>query len=135
MTIEENKEIALKFIKTLATCNIDKLLEMMADSAIWHVPGKPENFALAGPKTKSQLREILIPFFAQMPEGMKLVPCPSGITAEADRVAVEAESWAKMESGKIYNNQYHFLFTVREGKIHEVKEYLDTLHVKEIMFG
>ena len=51
------------------------------------------------------------------------------MTAEDDRVAVEAESKAKLVNGTLYHNRYHFLFVVRDGRIHAVKEYLDTLHV------
>jgi ketosteroid isomerase-like protein len=32
-------------------------------------------------------------------------------------------------NGTLYHNRYHFLFIVRDGRIHVVKEYLDTLHV------
>ena len=58
---------------------------------------------------------------------------PTGLTAEGDRVAVEAESFAKMKNGKTYQNKYHFLFIVRDGKIQSVKEYLDTIHANEVL--
>ena len=58
---------------------------------------------------------------------------PKGLTAEGDRVAVEAESYGEMATGKIYNNLYHFLLEVRDGKIHAVREYLDTMHAKEVL--
>jgi hypothetical protein len=51
------------------------------------------------------------------------------MTAEGDRVAVEAESKARLANGTLYHNRYHFLFVVRDGRIQVVKEYLDTLHV------
>ena len=50
------------------------------------------------------------------------------MTAEDDRVAVEAESMAKLVNGERYHNRYHFLFVLRDGRIQAVKEYLDTLH-------
>ena len=56
-----------------------------------------------------------------------------GLTAEGDRVAVEAESYAKMKNGKTYQNTYHFLFIVRDGKIQSVKEYLDTIHANAVL--
>ena len=58
---------------------------------------------------------------------------PTGITAEGDRVAVEAESYAKMKNGKTYQNTYHFLFIVKSGKIEAVKEYLDTIHAQDVL--
>ena len=51
-----------------------------------------------------------------------------GITAEGERVAVELEGDAPTTDGRRYQNQYHFLFVVRDGKIVLAKEYQDTLH-------
>lgn len=45
------------------------------------------------------------------------------MTAEGDRVAVEAETDSRMLSGKRYNNAYHFVFKLRDGKFTEVREY------------
>ncbi len=45
------------------------------------------------------------------------------MTAEGDRVAVEAETDSMMLSGKRYNNGYHFVFKLRDGKFFEVREY------------
>ncbi len=51
------------------------------------------------------------------------------ITAEEDRVSVLAESHGVRKStGKKYNNHYHFLFTIENGKIIKTKEYFDTVH-------
>ncbi len=53
------------------------------------------------------------------------------ITAEEDRVAVEAESDAHLVNGKHYHNVYHFLIVVRGGKVHEVRESVDTKSAAE----
>jgi hypothetical protein len=45
------------------------------------------------------------------------------VTAEDDRVCVEAESYGEMKSGKIYDNAYHFVFKLKDGKIAECREY------------
>jgi ketosteroid isomerase-like protein len=58
---------------------------------------------------------------------------PKGLTAEGDRVAAEVESYGETTTGKIYNNLYHFLFEVRDGKIQSVRGYLDTMHAKEVL--
>ena len=59
---------------------------------------------------------------------------PSLLTAEDDRVSMEATSYGKMKNGKLYQNIYHFMHIVRDGKIHTVREYMDTEHVTEV-FG
>jgi serine/threonine-protein kinase len=42
-----------------------------------------------------------------------------------------AESFAELNSGKIYNNRYHFLIELEDGKVRSVKEYSDTHHMLE----
>jgi len=56
-----------------------------------------------------------------------------GVTADGDRVAIEAESYAPLQNGKIYNNTYHFLFQFRDGKICLAKEYNDSHHAATIL--
>jgi ketosteroid isomerase-like protein len=53
------------------------------------------------------------------------------MTAEEDRVAVEAKSTGIMNklNGRKYGNFYHCLIRIKEGQIVLYKEYQDTLHV------
>ena|GEM_PF-3098474 len=97
--------------------------------------GFPPNRRLPGPPADVAWRlpcsaELVKGVGATMPKGLRITP--KGLTAEGDRVAVEAESYGETASGKIYNNLYHFLFEVRDGKIQAVREYLDTLHTKDV---
>jgi len=56
-----------------------------------------------------------------------------GITAEGERVAVEARSEGRLRTGARYANRYHWLFILRDGKIAVAREYNDTAHVKEVL--
>lgn len=56
------------------------------------------------------------------------------MTAEGDRVAVEADSYGEMLNGSTYENAYHFLFTFKGNKIVEVLEYCCSYTAFEI-FG
>jgi ketosteroid isomerase-like protein len=52
------------------------------------------------------------------------------LTAEGDRVAMEAESRVvRPDKDRIYNNFYHYLFKIRDGRLTLFKEYQDTLHL------
>lgn len=55
------------------------------------------------------------------------------MTAEEDRVAVIARSRAPLISGGEYRNDYHFLFTIRDGKISRIDEYLCTLTMSKLL--
>jgi hypothetical protein len=67
------------------------------------------------------------------PEGLRFTI--HALTAERDRVAIEAESHGKHVSGKIYNNKYHFVLRARGGKIVEWREYMDTMHANDVLCG
>jgi ketosteroid isomerase-like protein len=70
---------------------------------------------------------------AKVTEGGRLEILIHTVTAEDDRVAVEAESRAvNGQNGRTYNNHYHFLFRVREGRVCELREYQDTLHAYDV---
>jgi ketosteroid isomerase-like protein len=61
------------------------------------------------------------------PTGFKLNV--TSMIAEDNKVAAEVVSEGKHKNGKEYNNKYHFLFEIEQGKIISVKEYMDTLHL------
>jgi hypothetical protein len=128
MSVEENKKIAATFFENLSAGNGAAVMNALADNATWWVAG---NFALSGTKTKQQFAELVGGLGAKIDGPMTIKT--TGVTAEGDRVAVEAESHAKMKNGKVYQNKYHFLLEIRDGKIQAVKEYLDTTHAAEVL--
>lgn len=123
MGIEENKAIVLEFLGRFSAGRFEAALELLADEATWWIGG---NFPLSGTRSKAEMTELIKGVAANMPSGLTLTP--KGITAEGERVAVEVESYGKHNNGRVYNNQYHFLFVVKDGKIYIVREYLDTIH-------
>ena len=78
--------------------------------------------------------------FAAAPSGMSTLmsePFRTWIvdmTAEGDRVAVEAEGDGKMLNGHHYNNAYHYVFKFRDGKCYECLEY-SCSHLAQMCFG
>jgi ketosteroid isomerase-like protein len=56
------------------------------------------------------------------------------VTAEENRVAVEFDGHAELENGQSYDNTYHFLYLLRDGKILEQREHADSAYAKTI-FG
>ena len=128
MSTEDSKRIVLGFFENLNAGNAAAALDALGDSATWWIQG---NFPLSGTKTKAQFVELLGELGAAIDGALSLRV--KGVTAEGDRVAVEAESFAKMKNGKTYQNRYHFLCEVRSGKIQAVREYLDTMHANEVL--
>jgi uncharacterized protein len=128
MSAEDNKRFVLGFFESMNAGNGAAVMNALADSATWWVAG---NFPLSGTMTKAKFGELLGQLGPKMDGALRVTP--SACTAEGDRVAVEAESYGKMKNGKVYKNQYHFLFVVQNGKIQQVKEYLDTMHANDVL--
>jgi len=126
MGVEENKKIALAYFAERSAGNPDAL-DRLADSATWVIMAKGP---MGGTRTKADLTQIIRDNTARFEGPIKLTV--TGITAEGDRVAIEAEGYAKLKNGKVYQNLYHFLFIIRDGKIQMGKEYCDFHHAYEI---
>jgi uncharacterized protein len=120
---EANKKLVTKLIENLTSGLLDKAFDAVADDATWWVAGTPE------PYTKQQYRDLCAHSQTIFKTGP--VMTMKAITAEGDRVALEAESDADLVNGRHYHNYYHFLFVIREGRVAEAREYLDTKHVAD----
>jgi ketosteroid isomerase-like protein len=131
--IEANKRLVEEFHQVFSTGDVDKILSYFDDSGTWWVAGDG-TMQLSGTYDLDGMREL----FSGVGGGVKggaIRLTPLAMTAEGDRVAVETESYAELNNGNIYNNLYHFLFVIRDGKLIEVKEYLDTIHTNKVFFG
>jgi ketosteroid isomerase-like protein len=127
MSLDANKRLVREFLDHYAHARYEAALAMLAPDARWWIPGHPQEFPAAGWADKATVERRLAANLKLLPHGIEIIA--GDMTAEGERVAVEAESKAKLVNGTIYHNRYHFLFVVRDGRIHAVKEYLDTLHV------
>lgn len=132
MTILENKQAVLDFCAHFKKAAIPDLLDAMSEDATWWIIGKPHLFAGAGTKSKADMKRIWGNLFRHMKDGLEMNII--GMIAEGDKVAAEIRSYADLIDGRVYENQYHMLFTHRRGKIVEVREYADTLLIAK-MFG
>jgi uncharacterized protein len=59
----------------------------------------------------------------------------TSIVAEGDQVVVEWTSRARSRAGRPYENFCIGVFTVRDGRIHAVREYMDTLYAHRVAFA
>lgn len=89
------------------------------------------HWPLGGYHDLASLGEIHAMVAERFPDGLSLDI--KALTVEGERVAVEAESHGVRADGKVYRNQYHYLIIVRDGLICERREYLDTIHAREML--
>lgn len=125
-----NREIVAELFDAISRADVAKLDELYApDFEIWTAGQLP----ISGTRTRAQALEGMAMIDSMFPDGLTFTV--TGLTAEGDRVAVEAESDGVHASGRRYHNQYHFLVVIRDGKIQRFKEYMDTIHAKDVLLA
>lgn len=127
--LEDNKSLVKQFWVVFSESRFDDALALLSDDATWWVAG---NTDLSGTYSKSEFGQLVAGVGESAEADIEVKP--TLLTAEDDRVSMEATSYGMMKNGKLYQNIYHFMHIVRDGKILAVREYLDTEHVTEV-FG
>ena len=59
----------------------------------------------------------------------------TGLHADGPVVVLEQSLRATLAGGRVYDNEYCFVITLRDGLIHRVREYMDTRRGHECIFG
>jgi uncharacterized protein len=130
MDTQQNKKIVLGFLDDISMGDYGRVLESFADDGTYWIVG---NLPGAGMYTKEKIPEFLSSWRSIFPKGIKLTA--DCLIGEGDYVAVEGHSYAEIADGKIYQNKYVWVFEVKDGKIRAIREYPDTQHGKEVLFG
>ena len=126
--IETNKKLTLDTFKAIERGDADHIAGAYADNGQLHTMGQTLISRVYKPE---QIRQFAGAVLESFPQGISSTI--HHMTAEGDRVAVEATGEGMHVSGKPYVNQYHFAFRVLDGRIAEVDEYVDTRYVYETL--
>ncbi len=132
MSIEDNKRVATEFFRRIDANDVPGALALLADDATYWIAGDKAVIPSAGEHDKAGMSRLFHLMGKGLEDGLRMKV--SGVTAEGDRVAVEAESVGPLKNGRTYRQKYHILMVVREGRIAAVREYLDTQHVHDVWF-
>ncbi|MES2939489.1 MAG: nuclear transport factor 2 family protein [Pseudomonadota bacterium] len=132
MAIEDNRQVALAFYARFDAGDVPGVLALMADDATFWIAGKPGTAPTAGPHTKAQIAEVFVRMTAALEGPLRMTVL--GTVAEGDKVALEVRSHGQLRNGRVYEQEYHALMTVRGGRIAAVREYMDTEHVQAVWY-
>ena len=125
-----NIVLARRFLDAVSRADIDAIVAAYAPGGTcWTAGSMPISGTYGVDQVAGAARGVLTVF----PEGLRFTI--HALTAQGERVAIEAESYGKHVSGKTYNNKYHFLMRARGGKIVEWREYMDTMHANDVLCG
>lgn len=130
MSAAENKKLIAQAYEALAAGDRSPLGALYAEDVRWDMMGATAWSGLyEGRATIAE--KLLAPLFAQF--GDVYTNRALRIIAEDDLVAVESRGRVTTKAGKPYNNAYCWIYRMREGKIVEITEYLDTALVNDAL--
>lgn len=127
---ESNKAIVSQFFDALNRGDVAFIVDAYAPDGTVQTMG---NTLISGTFSREQIAAAAGGIFEVFPEGLEFRV--QHMTAEGERVAVEATSEGRHVSGKIYSNEYHFLFQFQDGKLLRLKEYMDTERITDVLCG
>ena len=120
----ESRTVIERYVAALQAGDIDTVRDLFAEDATWWLGGE---LPLSG--TWRGRDAILEDFLGSIPrlydpESIRITV--TSLIAEGDRVALEWTSRAITAAGEDYENRCAGVFTVRDGRITAVREYMDT---------
>jgi ketosteroid isomerase-like protein len=117
------KRMARELLEASAVHDGAAFEALLHPEATYWTLGKPHLWRHVGEKT----REAIVAYMSSpsiFPGGVKV--SFAAITAEDDRVAIEAATEGMLPNGRVYTNLYQYLMIFRDGLIWRIKQYLDT---------
>jgi ketosteroid isomerase-like protein len=123
MSIQENVQIVKDFFAAMGRGDKQGLLALSAEDIEWIIPG--ENWPLAGThRGHAELAAVL----QKASEDVETTyPKPPEFVAQGDRVLVVGVATGKIKAtNKPFKDEWVFDITVRDGKVRNIREYIDT---------
>jgi hypothetical protein len=123
MSTQENVQIVKDFFAAMGGSDRQALLALVAEDIEWIIPG--EDWPLAGThRGHAGLADVL----QKASESLETsFPEPPEFVAQGDRVLVVGVATGKIKAtNKPFKDDWVFDITVRDGKVTNIQEYIDT---------
>jgi ketosteroid isomerase-like protein len=123
MSTQENVQIVKDFFAATGSGDKQRLLALVAEEIEWIVPG--EDWPLAGThRGHAGLADVL----QKASEEVEMTYTkPPEFVAQGDRVLVVGAATGKIKAtNRTFKDDWVFDITVRNGKVTEIREYIDT---------
>jgi ketosteroid isomerase-like protein len=129
--VSEARRVALALIERLNRGDVEGLLALVHPDVRWRVP------RLDGSGDFRGLEAVRAGIFARLPLLLEAPPRMEieDLVAEGECAVVRARGFARTRSGTEHHNRYALFYRVREGRVVEVEEFLDTARAAVTVFG
>ena len=130
--MSDPKDVVRRFFDTLGTGDFAAIGEFFTDDSVWQV-----NDVARGLPAQRGRKAIIDDFLQPVREGL-FAPGDPKVTirrllGEGDWVVARAEGKVTTRRGERYDNEYCFLYRIRDGRIREIVEYGDTALIERVL--
>ena len=123
MNLDSNKKLVSDTWGAVSNGDVQGFMNNLSEDVTWTFFGS-HRFAGTIRGKEELVAKLFAPLGEVLDGGIKVQI--DSMTAEGERVVIEARGEAKTKTGKRYDNSYCIVITVRNDKISAVREYLDS---------
>ncbi len=132
MSTERSKDVVRRYFDAIRHGD-PELPDLLTDDVTWWVPPSSPLGGLH--RGKDAVLRLMASGVDLYDTSTPMEVAFESMIAEGDRVSVELRLSSRTARGEDYENHYHFAFGIRDGRICEVREHLDTLYAERVLFG
>jgi len=127
-----NEQLVLDFFEVLSSGDLEKLRGYFHEHSVWEP--KVKNIAGAGEHVGQDIIDLFLAPVREMFEPGDPKVHVTHLFSDGGTVGAESYSTGKTLDGKVYENDYAWVFRVSNGKIDRLHEYMDS-HYTAKLFG
>ena len=128
------KSVIRRYVSALETGDERTVRDLFDENATWTLAAGELPISGTWEGRDSILNEFLATALSYYEPGSVSIDI-TGMIAEGDQVVLQWTSRANTRTGRRYENDCIGVFTVRDGRIQDVREYMDTLYAHDQAFA
>lgn len=128
--MDGNRQVIERIFEGLGRGDASAFRDSLAEDVVWRVPGEGV-WAGIYEGREAVMRDLLRPVFAQFAD--TYVNMAENIIIEGDRAVIECRGSVTTKKGEPYNNSYCWVCRLRDGKLVEIVEYMDTALAEAVL--
>ena len=133
-----NKDIVISLWKSFSTRDKAQMRNHLAEDAAWRAPADNATAKFLSMPSAMNGRDEIVRFIVEQFPRMYAQDVKAdykGVYADGNTVVVEMTLSATLANGRHYKNEYCFIHTLKDEKVVEIREFMDTYHGHRMIFG
>jgi ketosteroid isomerase-like protein len=133
-----NKDIVISLWKSFSARDEVQMRNHLTEDAAWRAPADNATAKFLGVSSGMNGRDEIVRFIVdQFPRmfAQDVKADYKGVYADGDTVVVEMTLSATLANGRRYKNEYCFIHALKDEKVIEIREFMDTYNGHRMTFG